>query len=106
MITDNEIDQLANEFKAWRKERMKKNPPTGWVSDGTCPNAGTSITYKYPNNVISKESIENQPYNRLQKIIDRMRDTVEELRKDGALNYALSLEGQINDLVKLIAGIE
>lgn len=107
MLTDKEMEEFANEFKEFREWKKKKiQKPRTWVSDGTCPDAGASITYTYPNNVISKEFIDNQPYNRLQKIIDSMESISKALMDGGMMNLGLSLKTNIEDLKKLIVGVK
>ena len=101
MITDKEIDELAKDFKEWRRTRERRSEAFVVGSKGT----SYAFQFTYPNNVISQETIQNDAHNRLGKIIERMENTAEGLRKDGAINYALSLEGQINDLKELILGV-
>ena len=105
MLTDKEMEEFANEFKEFRE--WKKKPRT-WVSDSTCPNA-LDLKYSmftYPSNTISKEFIDNQPYNRLQKIIDNMESISKALMDGGMMNLGLSLKTNIEDLKKLIAGVK
>lgn len=99
MIADKEIDQLCEEFKEWRKNRKR---PQTYVSNVTCPSAQYTITIS--SNAITKDFIDNQPYNRLQTIIERMEDTAKGLMDAGVIGFGLSLKSEIDDLKKVIMG--
>ena len=102
MITDKDIDQLADEFKEWRKNKKKDVQITYGIGN-TPTTIPYQMQYTYPSVSIS-DTIKDNPYSVLGDIIKRMEGTAEGLRKDGAINYALSLEGEINDLKKLLLG--
>ena len=110
MITDKEMEEFANEFKEFREWKKKVQKPRTWVSDSTCPNAldlkYSQFMYPTPPIVINREFIDNQPYNKLQKIIDNMESISKALIDGGVMNLGLSLRTNIEDLKKLIAGVK
>ena len=108
MLTDKELDEFADSFKEFIEWKKKIQKPRTWASDSTCPNALDLkySTFAYPSNAISKEFIDNQPYNRLQKIIDRMESISQSLIDGGMMNLGLSLKKNIDDLKKLIVGVK
>ena len=108
MLTDKELDEFADSFKEFIEWKKKIQKPRTWVSDSTCPNALDLkySTFIYPSNAISKEFIDNQPYNRLQKIIDNMESISKALIDGGVMNLGLSLKKNIDDLKELIVGVK
>lgn len=105
MITDQEIDQLAKEFKEWRKQRERRSSAFMPVSNGTLPlQVGESRTYRYE--VLDMGTIKTERYEQVTEIVSKIESIADGLIDACAMNMGLSLKSEVQRLKKILLEVK